>query len=67
MIIGKGHSFVEPQRKEEVRDSYTREGFCLFVIETASAQGMPTSSRCYTLEELVHGGKNKDHKKRSIS
>ena len=38
-----------------------------FVIEFASAQGMTTSGRCYTPEELVHGGPKKDQAKRPIS
>ena len=38
-----------------------------FVIETAAAQGMTRSERCYTLEELALGGHKKDQGKRSIS
>ncbi|XP_069146002.1 uncharacterized protein [Solanum lycopersicum] len=38
-----------------------------FVIETAVAQGMTRSSRCYTPDELALGGQKKDHAKRPIS
>ena len=38
-----------------------------FVIETAVAQGMTRSGRCYTPDELALGGQKKDHAKRSIS
>lgn len=37
-----------------------------FVIETAPAQDMTRSYRCYTLEKLSHWGKNKDQTMRSI-
>ena len=39
----------------------------MFLIETASPQDMRRSGRCYTLEELAHGGKKKDQGKRLIS
>ncbi|XP_069149209.1 uncharacterized protein [Solanum lycopersicum] len=38
-----------------------------FVIETAVAQGMARSRRCYTPDELALGGQKKDHAKRPIS
>ncbi|XP_069146111.1 uncharacterized protein [Solanum lycopersicum] len=38
-----------------------------FVIETAVAQGMTRSCRCYTPDELALGGQKKDHAKRPIS
>ncbi|XP_069150323.1 uncharacterized protein [Solanum lycopersicum] len=38
-----------------------------FVIETAVAQGMTRSGRCYTPDELALGGQKKDHAKRRIS
>ncbi|XP_069154398.1 uncharacterized protein [Solanum lycopersicum] len=38
-----------------------------FVIETAVAQGMTRSGRCYTPDELALGGQKKDHAKRPIS
>nr|XP_025885529.1 uncharacterized protein LOC104645638 [Solanum lycopersicum] len=38
-----------------------------FVIETAVAQGMTRSGRCYTPDELALGRKKKDHAKRPIS
>ncbi|XP_069145633.1 uncharacterized protein [Solanum lycopersicum] len=38
-----------------------------FVIETAAAQGMTRSGRCYTPDELALGGQKKDHAKRPIS
>ena len=38
-----------------------------FVIETAVAQGMTRSGRCYTPYELALGGQKKDHAKRPIS
>lgn len=38
-----------------------------FVIETALAQGMTRSSRCYTQYELSHGGKKKEQLKRTIA
>ena len=38
-----------------------------FVIETAVAQGMIRSGRCYTPVELAIGGPKKDHAKRPIS
>ncbi|XP_015084367.1 uncharacterized protein LOC107027821 [Solanum pennellii] len=38
-----------------------------FVIETAVAQGMTRSGRCYTPDELALGGQKKDHTKRPIS
>ena len=37
------------------------------MIETAAAQGMIRSERCYTPEELALGGENKDQAKRLIS
>ena len=37
-----------------------------FVIETAAAQGMTRSRRCYTPEETALGGQNKDQSKRPI-
>ena len=38
-----------------------------FVIEMVVAQGMTRSGRCYSHDELPHGGQNKDHAKRPIS
>ena len=38
-----------------------------FVIKTTLAQGMTRFGRCYTPEELAHGGKIKDQGKRLIS
>ena len=38
-----------------------------FVIKTAVAQGMTRSGRCYSHDELPHGGQNKDPAKRPIS
>ena len=37
------------------------------MIETAAAQGMTRSGKCFTLEELASGGQNKDQGKRPIS
>ena len=39
----------------------------IFVIETASAQGMTRSGRCYNHEELALRGQKKDQAKRIIS
>ncbi|XP_015081454.1 uncharacterized protein LOC107025117 [Solanum pennellii] len=38
-----------------------------FVIETAAAQGMTRSRRCYTPDKLALGGQKKDQAKRPIS
>ena len=38
-----------------------------FFFETAVAQGMTRSGRCYTPDELALGGQKKDHAKRPIS
>ena len=38
-----------------------------FIIETAMAQGMTRSGRCYTPDELALGGQKKDQAKRPIS
>ena len=38
-----------------------------FVIETAAAEGMARSGRCYTPDELALGGQNKDQAKSPIS
>ena len=38
-----------------------------FVIETAAAQGMTRSGRCYTPDDLALGKQKKDQSKRPIS
>lgn len=37
-----------------------------FMIKIASAQGMTRYDSCYTLEDLAHGGQNKDQGQRPM-